>query len=197
MKKIIFIALIIVVASCGLEENKKMQELAEKASSEVMRKDFEKVREYNDSIVAEQEKIRTKMLGFQNVLESQDSLLIFAKLEVLKKQIAESIETVKKMGPYQKDNRLQLAALKLFKYYENVVENEIREMAEIRLKGLDNLTDAERDRLRKIALEVGEREMELDNNLIKVQKAFTSDHGAKAEEKSNKIDSSKEKPTKE
>lgn len=126
--------------------------------------------DYNDKIVAEQNKIGEQILAF-TAQPTNESII------VLQKQAAASLEVLNNMKPFEKNSELLDAAKKLFKFYVDITTNEYAKVLEL-------LNNSEKYKAEELTAKINEyvaiisqKESVLDANFSIAQQNFAKKYG--------------------
>lgn len=168
-----FATSILFLTSCNSGGSKLMDELSNISSGPT-------ALEYNDSIIAAQNRIIEKFLAFGQSFDGGMDQAESIRQETIKVCEA-SIKTVSSMKPYEGDNSLRQAALDLFKFYKEVSSNEFKQLQDILMKddiGMDDLTEMD-----EINKQISEKETVFDEKLKAAQETFAAKHGFMIESK--------------
>jgi len=127
---------------------------------------------YNDAIVEEQDKIGKKIIAFNNLVADQSSTKSQAEssLKEILTTVDASITAVEKLGAFDGDNKLQKAAIDLFKYYKKCMSTDYVSMIDIVYKA--SPTEADYAELDTIMKKVTEEEKKYDDSFQVAQEAY-------------------------
>ncbi|MFN8284529.1 MAG: hypothetical protein U0U67_15005 [Chitinophagales bacterium] len=125
--------------------------------------------EYNDKIVAEQNKIGNQILAFSEGPSSES-------LAGLQKQAKASLAALNEMKPFEKNSDLLNSAKALFQFYIGVTNNEYAKI----LTMINDTTLTQEELISKINVviaAISEKEKVLDANFNAAQVAFANKYG--------------------
>jgi hypothetical protein len=126
--------------------------------------------DYNDKIVAEQNKIGEQILAF-TAQPTNESIV------VLQKQAAASLEVLNSMKPFEKNSELLDAAKKLFKFYVDITTNEYVKVLEL-LNNSDKYKPEELSaKINEYVAIISQKESILDANFSIAQQNFAKKYG--------------------
>lgn len=137
---------------------------------------FKTAVEYNDYIVAEQDKIGEKIMEFNTLIEDLNSTKELAnnKIQEVLKVIKSSIAAIEKLSDFEGNKELRQTTLDLFKYYEKCIGVYYVEIINIIYAA--ELTDDSTVQLQKIMDKITSEEKILDENFSKAQNNFAKAH---------------------
>lgn len=131
--------------------------------------------EYNDNIVELQNNIIEKMIAFtssvETNIESSDEML-----ESLITECKKSIRETEEISDFEGNTELRDTGVDLFRFYQNIAENEFREMLEIIQKDMSDFTDEDYDRLEELENQVSTNEVAYDQAFQEAQMTFAKTH---------------------
>lgn len=126
--------------------------------------------DYNDKIVAEQNKIGEQILAF-TAQPTNESIV------VLQKQAAASLAVLNNMKPFEKNSELLDAAKKLFKFYVDITNNEYVKVLEL-LNNSDKYKPEELSaKINEYVAIISQKESILDANFSIAQQNFAKKYG--------------------
>jgi uncharacterized protein YukE len=128
--------------------------------------------DYNDRIVASQNKIIVKILDLANSFEKSDPDEMDEKLQELQSQIDDSLATLSAMESYDGYTRLRDGAIELIKFYKSIAQEEYREIVETLSQPESDITQSDYNRLLEIQKDIEDSEADLDNELQAAQQEF-------------------------
>jgi uncharacterized membrane protein len=135
--------------------------------------------QYNDNLINHQQKVIAKMIDLSKTFVKKDRVSMSMKLTELEEEIDEAIAAVTKTPGYEGNTDLRDALLDLLEFYKEICGNEYRDMIEI--IGSGSISQTDMSHLQEMEREITEREMELDEQLAKVQKEFARKHNIRIE----------------
>jgi hypothetical protein len=136
--------------------------------------------EYNDAIINEQTKISKVMLDMAGAFGTDiNKAEIYRK--VLVKQCELSIETTKKLPPYDGSTKFRDAGVALYSFYKAISEKEYKEMIDILKKGSE-ITEDDITTLTNLEKQIGEKEIALDDAFQLAQVEFAKKYNLQLEE---------------
>lgn len=140
-------------------------------------------KEYNDDLIAIQNKVIAGMIEFSKSLQEIDYENSVASFKDIREKHASliaiamnGVNEIKKEKPYKKNDKFRKSLENLLKFYHSIVKTDYDEMIKILEKGND-ITEKDNARLNEIQKSIEVRETELDRKLQEEQLAFTSSHG--------------------
>lgn len=137
---------------------------------------FSTAQEYNDFLVAQQNKIGEKVLVLVNMLNyttNYDSLM--NALNDAIKVSKEAHNTIKKATPFKEGTEMKDACVKLFAFYINTFDKEYREL--IKIISSSQITEQDQERLNQIVLKITEEEKLIDADFAKAQEKYAQIYG--------------------
>lgn len=126
--------------------------------------------EYNDKIVAEQNKIIKVVFDYVDAVSVDSDKAEKSRL-IMVEQCKSSLKVVESMDDYEGNVRLRDAGIDLFKFYLTLAEESFKEIAEINSKG-EEITMEDLERLEVLESEMDKKESKLDNELSAAQEEF-------------------------
>lgn len=134
--------------------------------------------EYNDYIVGEQDKVGDLIAKFNTYISDDDYATARTLLAVdMKKQAQSTLKNVKNMPGWKGDVALRDAAVALFQFYLDCIQNEYVEMLNIVSKDAAAINQADYDRLDVILKNIVDKENGLDAAFEAAQTNFASKNG--------------------
>ncbi|MCP5051719.1 MAG: hypothetical protein GY940_31425 [bacterium] len=128
-------------------------------------------RAYNNQLVRYQTRVITKMMGLRNTINRGDPVATSYKLQELQELLENTIAEVSGMPGFEGNTAMRDAMLDLLNFYKSLSENQFKEITEI-LRGRSSLTRTDSDYIQKLMEEITEEEMELDEEMSRVQQEF-------------------------
>lgn len=125
---------------------------------------------YNDRIVNEQTKIGKAILEYSSNPNDQT-------LQGIKDQVKGGLAVLKSMKPYEGNSSLRDAAKDLFKFYQEVAEDEYKKIADLMKDSGKYTKDELVDKINKYADDIGKKEKPLDAKFQSLQEAFAKKYG--------------------
>ena len=144
--------------------------------------------EYNDKIVAEQNKIGNQILAFTEAPSAES-------LAGLQKQANASIGVLNEMKPYKKNGELLNAAKSLFQFYIDVTSNEYAKVLALFNESSKYSQEELIEKINVYVDVISQKEKIVDTNFAAAQTAFAKKHGFTLTENKlqEEIDSVKQK----
>lgn len=136
---------------------------------------FKTAVEYNDYIIALQNKVGASIAEFNKAVDSGSLSYANATREKIVKAADEALIKLKKLPAYKGNSSFREATIPLFAFYKGCAENEYKELVNLVLGGKP-IDDAVMTRINELIAQVTEKENKLDQQFAAEQKKFARDN---------------------
>lgn len=134
--------------------------------------DQERLISYNDSIIAEQDKVINQLMDLNMHINNLDHSRINEAYTELLRQTERSTQKIKEIGPYRNDSMFLNATLDLFDHYQSTFNNEYDTIIEILAQGEANITQPQLEVMDSISKVIEGKESEAFENFQKAHQQF-------------------------
>jgi hypothetical protein len=129
---------------------------------------------YNDKIIAQEFAVIGTIDELQNALATYDPAKIEPALNAAKVQVDISIEAVKLIGGFDKNNDFLDATLNLFNVFKSQINNEYKEQFEIYKLPIDQYTTTEENRYNELNKIIDDQYFPAFDKFSKAQDEFAA-----------------------
>ena len=136
---------------------------------------------YNDSIVAQQEKVISKFDELDSTFSEYDASKMDAAYDITEKQIISSIDNINKLGNFKDKSDLKDATIKLFETYKSILENEYKKMIILSKLPENKFTSIEENKLEQLSTDIDKKLNEAFEEFTKKQREFASKYNFQLE----------------
>lgn len=136
---------------------------------------FKTAVEYNDYIIALQNKVGKCIADFNKAVDSGSLSYANAMREKIVKAADEALVKLKKMPAYNGNSSFREATIPLFAFYKSCAETEYKEMVNLVLGGKE-IDDAVIARVNELVVLVTEKENKLDQQFAAEQRKFAREN---------------------
>ncbi len=135
--------------------------------------------DYSSNLIKLQSKVGRAMTDFGDALgaETPDPQLMTEKHTALLTTVSEAAKAVEVIKPFNGDNTLKDAIVKLFQFYQDIGNNEFKEMLNIMKK--PGIQEADVQKMAELSQRVAEREKPLDLTLQTAMGVFVQKNNLK------------------
>lgn len=135
--------------------------------------------DYSNNLINLQSKVARAMTDFGNALDTEtpDPKFMEEKHAAFLTAAGEAIKEAQTIKPFNGDNTLKDAIVKLFQFYQDIGNNEFKEMLNIMKK--PDIQEADAQRMAELSRQVAEREKPLDLTLQATMGAFAKKNNLK------------------
>ena len=130
--------------------------------------------QYNDYIIGNQSKIIKKFITLSKTFNNHVPKEMDDELNSLQIQVDSAVTNISNLDGFKGNTEFKNAALMLFKFYQDAVKKEFKEMIDILKKNPDAMTSQDMQKMTDLNQSISSREKILDEAFGKAQNNFAT-----------------------
>ena len=131
---------------------------------------------YNDYLVGKQEQIILGITRLGSTFQTFDSTQILGAYDGLQQEINKAIGDVESLEAFEGDSILKPATLRLFRFYEDVSDNEYQKITSIILQGPNGITQSDLQTIDSLTQAIAQAEIRVDSLFEAAQNRFAKQY---------------------